>query len=66
MGASAALASPRTQISTCAPSSASRRAGMPIWRDRLFAVMHRNAAPANAYFRIPGNRLVELGSQVEI
>ncbi len=45
---------------------ASRRAGMPIWRDRLFAVMHRNAAPANAYFRIPGNRLVELGAQVEI
>lgn len=45
---------------------ASRRVGMPVWRDRLFAVMHRNAAPANAYFRIPGNRLVELGAQVEI
>src|SRR5690606_34461838 len=45
---------------------ASRRVGMPIWRDRLFALMHRNAAPANAYFRIPGNRLVELGAQVEI
>jgi len=40
--------------------------GMPIWRDKLFALMHRNAAPANQFFRIPGNRLVELGAQVEI
>ena len=45
---------------------ASRRRGMPIWRDKLFAFMHRNAAPATGFFRIPGNRLVELGSQVEI
>jgi KUP system potassium uptake protein len=42
------------------------RRGMPEWRDRLFAVMHRNAAPASGFFRIPGNRLVELGTQVEI
>ena len=40
--------------------------GMPVWRDRLFALMHRNAAPATVFFRIPGNRLVELGAQVEI
>ena len=33
---------------------------------RLFAFMHRNAAPATDFFRIPGNRLVELGAQVEI
>ena len=45
---------------------AGRHRGMPIWRDKLFAVMHRNAAPATNYFQIPGNRLVELGSQVEI
>ena len=45
-------------------SSANR--GMPIWRDKLFAFMHRNAAPATNFFRIPGNRLVELGAQVEI
>jgi KUP system potassium uptake protein len=45
---------------------ASRHRGMPIWRDKLFAVMHRNAAPATHFFRIPGNRLVELGAQVEI
>jgi KUP system potassium uptake protein len=45
---------------------AGRRRGMPIWRDKLFAVMHRNAAPATGFFRIPGNRLVELGTQIEI
>src|SRR5690606_33328154 len=45
---------------------ARRRGGMPMWRDKLFAVMHRNAAPATGFFRIPGNRLVELGAQVEI
>ncbi|MDI1254333.1 MAG: potassium transporter Kup [Thermomonas sp.] len=39
---------------------------MPAWRDKLFAIMHRNAAPATSFFRIPGNRLVELGSTVEI
>ena len=43
-----------------------RRRGMPIWRDKLFAVMHRNAAPATDFFRIPGTRLVELGAPVEI
>ncbi|TBR13759.1 MAG: potassium transporter Kup [Lysobacter sp.] len=45
---------------------ASKHRGMPFWRDKLFALMHRNAAPATAFFRIPGNRLVELGAQVEI
>jgi KUP system potassium uptake protein len=45
---------------------ARRGGGMPMWRDKLFAVMHRNAAPATGFFRIPGNRLVELGAQVEI
>ena len=45
---------------------ASRHRGMPYWRDKLFAFMHRNAAPATGFFRIPGNRLVELGAQVEI
>ena len=45
---------------------AGRHRGMPIWRDKLFALMHRNAAPASSFFRIPGNRLVELGAQVEI
>ena len=43
-----------------------RHSGMAAWRDKLFAVMHRNAAPATGFFRIPGNRLVELGAQVAI
>jgi KUP system potassium uptake protein len=45
---------------------ASANRGMPVWRDKLFALMHRNAASATGFFRIPGNRLVELGSQVQI
>ena len=40
--------------------------GMPLWRDKLFAFLQRNALPATAYFEIPGNRLIELGTQVEI
>ena len=40
--------------------------GMPLWRDKLFAFMSRNSESATAYFQIPGNRLIELGTQVEI
>jgi KUP system potassium uptake protein len=43
-----------------------RRPGMAHWRDKLFAYMARNALPATAFFQIPGNRLIELGAQVEI
>ncbi len=45
---------------------ATDRPGMVLWRDRLFVFMQRNASPATAYFQIPGNRLIELGTQVEI
>ena len=45
---------------------ASPHRNMPAWRDKLFALMHRNAAPASSFFRIPGNRIVELGAQVQI
>ncbi|MEO5626536.1 MAG: potassium transporter Kup [Dokdonella sp.] len=45
---------------------ATDRPGMALWRDRLFAFMQRNAMPATAFFQIPGNRLIELGTQVEI
>ena len=45
---------------------ASDRPGMPLWRDKLFVFLVRNASPATAYFRIPGNRLIELGTQIEI
>jgi len=43
-----------------------RRPGMALWRDKLFAFLSRNALPATAFFQIPGNRLIELGAQVEI
>ncbi|WEN14834.1 potassium transporter Kup [Rhodanobacter sp. AS-Z3] len=46
--------------------AAARRPGMALWRDKLFAFMSRNALPATAFFQIPGNRLIELGAQVEI
>ena len=45
---------------------ATEHAGMPLWRDKIFAFMARNASPATDFFRIPGNRLVELGTKVEI
>jgi KUP system potassium uptake protein len=45
---------------------ATDRPGMPLWRDKLFAFLARNASSATAFFRIPGNRLIELGTQVEI
>jgi KUP system potassium uptake protein len=40
--------------------------GMAMWREALFATMSRNARDAADYYRIPANRVVELGTQVEI
>ena len=40
--------------------------GMALWREYLFVWMSHLAAKASDYFRIPSNRVVELGSQVEI
>ena len=45
---------------------ASDRPGMAIWREKLFSWMLRNAESAMEFFRLPTNRVVELGSQVEI
>jgi len=39
---------------------------MALWRKKLFAIMSRNAIPATQFFNIPPNRVVELGTQVEI
>ena len=44
----------------------SAKPGMAIWREKIFAWMLRNAATAMEFFRLPTNRVVELGSQVEI
>lgn len=40
--------------------------GMALWREKLFASMSRNAGTAMAYFKIPTNRVVELGTQIEL
>jgi len=40
--------------------------GMAMWREKLFASMHRNAAAAADFLNLPSNRIVELGSKVEI
>jgi KUP system potassium uptake protein len=40
--------------------------GMARWRKMLFSFMSRNARPANLFFRIPPNRVVELGTQIEL
>ena len=45
---------------------ASRRPGMALWRENLFAGMVRNAESAMEFFKLPSNRVIELGSQVEI
>ncbi len=45
---------------------ASKIPGMAIWREKMFAWMLRNAASAMEFFKLPTNRVVELGSQVEI
>jgi len=45
---------------------ASGKTRLSYWRKQLFIYMARNARPANAFFRIPSNRVVELGAQVEI
>ena len=44
----------------------SDKPGMRPWRERLFAWLLRNAESAMEFFRLPTNRVVELGSQVEI
>ncbi|GAA4017072.1 potassium transporter Kup [Sphingomonas swuensis] len=49
----------QTLISTSRP-------GMAGWRERLFAWMLRNSESAMEFFKLPPNRVVELGSQVEI
>jgi KUP system potassium uptake protein len=40
--------------------------GMRLWRARLFALLSRNALGATSFFHLPPNRVVELGTQIEI
>jgi KUP system potassium uptake protein len=43
-----------------------RRPGMALWRDKLFAWMLKNSESAMEFFKLPTNRVVELGSQLQI
>jgi KUP system potassium uptake protein len=43
-----------------------RRSRLGVVRCKLFEAMHRNAMAATEFFRIPSNRVIELGGQVEL
>ncbi len=40
--------------------------GMPVWQDKLYIAMARNASDATAWFQIPSGRVVEIGTQIVI
>ncbi|MBA2918274.1 potassium transporter Kup [Sphingomonas sp. MAH-20] len=72
-----ALASAKARLGPLPPMSTSYfisrqtviaggRPGMALWREKLFGWMVRNSATAMEFFRLPANRVVELGSQVQI
>ncbi len=44
----------------------SKEPGMPLWKERLFVLMSRNAVRATSFFNIPPQRVVEIGIQVEL
>jgi KUP system potassium uptake protein len=44
----------------------SAEVGMPLWQDILFLTLYRNAADPTDYYRIPHNRVIELGAQYAI
>ncbi len=46
---------------TLIPKMSSR---MALWRERLYIMMYRNAGSATSFYKIPSNRVVELGTQV--
>lgn len=46
--------------------AAAKYSGMARWREKIFALLSRNAGSATSYFKIPAGRVVELGEQVEI
>ena len=45
---------------------ATKRPGMALWRERLFVLMSKNAVRATSFYRIPPERVVEIGMQVEL
>ncbi|MBK8995074.1 MAG: potassium transporter Kup [Myxococcales bacterium] len=45
---------------------ATRREGMAVWREHLFAFMSRNSQRASTFFNVPSDRVMEVGSQIEL
>ncbi len=45
---------------------ASRKSGLPLWQDRIFLPLARNADDASSYFGLPTDRVVEIGTQVTV
>jgi KUP system potassium uptake protein len=45
---------------------ASPKGGMPLWQDKIFIALARNADNASNYFRLPTDRVVEVGTQVTV
>jgi KUP system potassium uptake protein len=45
---------------------ASAHFGMPLWQDKLFIVLARNAGSATDFFQIPTDRVVEIGTQITV
>ena len=46
--------------------ASTERPGMALWRERLFAWMSQSSESAMEFFKLPTNRVVELGSQLQI
>lgn len=46
--------------------SPSHDVGMPFWQDLIFIFLHRNASDPTVYYNIPINRVIEMGSRVEV
>jgi KUP system potassium uptake protein len=44
----------------------SKHSGMPVWQDRIFIALAKNAVDATTYFRLPTGRVVEIGTQVVV
>ncbi len=45
---------------------ASASSGMPLWQDKLFIAMTKAASDATGYYRLPSNRVLELGQQLVV
>jgi KUP system potassium uptake protein len=42
------------------------KSGMPVWQDRLFIILAKNADDASSYFGLPTDRVVEIGTQITV